>query len=169
MAFVIPEGLHEDLYPVAWMVGKWGGKGMGEWPGAEKFEFVQEVTFRHDGRPFLEYTSKSWIIDAEGNHIRPGAAESGYWRIKPNRVIELVLAHSTGISEGWLGKISDDRPSIQLALDHAYIAPTAKGVTDGARLYGLVEGQLFTSYDMAAMEKELQAHIWSSLERQVEN
>jgi hypothetical protein len=56
-----------------------------------------------------------------------------------------------------------------LALDHAYIAPTAKAVENGARLYGLVEGQLFTSYDMAAMGKELQAHIWSSLERQVEN
>ena len=169
MAFVIPEGLHPDLYPVAWMVGKWGGKGMGEWPGSEKFEYVQEVTFRHDGRPFLEYSSKSWIIDSEGNHIRPGASEAGYWRVKPNKVIELVLAHSTGITEGWLGKISDDRPAIQLALDHAYVAPTAKGVTDGARLYGLVEGQLFTSYDMAAMGKELQAHIWSSLERQVEN
>jgi len=169
MAFVIPEGLHPDLYPVAWMVGKWGGKGMGEWPGVEKFEYVQEITFRHDGRPFLEYSSKSWIIDSEGNHIRPGASEAGYWRIKPNKVIELVLAHSTGISEGWLGKISDDRPAIQLALDHAYIAPTAKGVTDGARLYGLVEGQLFTSYDMAAAGKELQAHLWSSLERQVEN
>lgn len=169
MAFVIPEGLHPDLYPVAWMVGKWGGKGMGEWPGVEKFEYVQEITFRHDGRPFLEYSSKSWIIDSEGNHIRPGASEAGYWRIKPNKVIELVLAHSTGISEGWLGKISDDRPAIQLALDHAYIAPTAKGVTDGARLYGLVEGQLFTSYDMAASGKELQAHLWSSLERQVEN
>lgn len=168
MAFVIPEGLHPDLYPVAWMVGKWGGKGMGEWPGVEKFEYVQEVTFRHDGRPFLEYSSKSWIIDAEGNHIRPGASESGYWRIKPNKVIELVLAHSTGISEGWLGKISDDRPAIQLALDHAYIAPTAKQVNDGARLYGLVEGQLFTSYDMAAPGKELQAHLWSSLERQAE-
>ena len=169
MAFVIPEGLHEDLYPVAWMVGKWGGKGMGEWPGVEKFEYVQEITFRHDGRPFLEYSSKSWIIDSEGNHIRPGASECGYWRIKPNKVIELILAHSTGISEGWLGKISDDRPAIQLALDHAYIAPTAKQVNDGARLYGLVEGQLFTSYDMAAPGKELQAHLWSSLERQVEN
>lgn len=169
MAFVIPEGLHPDLYPVAWMIGKWGGTGMGEWPGAEKFQFEHEVTFRHDGRPFMEYSSKSWILDAEGNHLRPGASEAGYWRIKPNKVVELVLAHSTGISEGWLGKISDDRPAIQLALDHAYIAPTAKGVTDGARLYGLVEGQLFTSYDMATPEAELQAHIWSSLERQVEN
>ena len=169
MAFVIPEGLHQDLYPVAWMVGKWGGRGMGEWPGVEKFEFVQEVTFRHDGRPFLEYTSTTMIIDGDGNPIRPGASETGYWRVKPNRVIELVLAHSTGIAEGWLGRISEERPSIQLALDHAYIAPTAKKVDNGARLYGLVEGQLFTSYDMAAMGHELQAHIWSSLERQVEN
>jgi hypothetical protein len=169
VAFVIPEGLHEDLYPVAWMVGKWGGTGMGEWPGAEKFQFEQEITFRHDGRPFLEYTSHSWILNAAGERDRPGASETGYWRVKSNRVIEMILAHSTGISEGWLGKINDERPAIQFALDHAYIAPTAKGVTDGARLYGLVEGELFTSYDMAAMGQELQAHIWSTLERQVEN
>ena len=168
MAFVIPEGLHEDLYPVAWMIGKWGGKGMGEWPGIDKFEFEQEVTFRHDGRAFMEYTSHTWMITKDGMRGKPGASETGYWRIKPNRIIELVLVHSTGIAEGWLGRISEERPSIQMALDHAYIAPTAKAVENGARLYGLVEGQLFTSYDMAAMGKELQAHIWSSLERQSE-
>ncbi len=168
MAFVIPEGLHEDLYPVAWMIGKWGGKGMGEWPGIDKFEFEQEVTFRHDGRAFMEYTSHTWMITEDGMRGKPGASETGYWRIKPNRIIELVLVHSTGIAEGWLGRISEERPSIQMALDHAYIAPTAKAVENGARLYGLVEGQLFTSYDMAAMGKELQAHIWSSLERQSE-
>ena len=168
MAFVLPEGLHEDLYPLAWMVGKWGGKGMGEYPGIPKFEYTQEIVFRHDGRPFLEYSSRSWIIDAHGDVIRPGASESGYWRIKPNRVLEVVLAHSTGLAEGWVGRISEDRPAIQLAWDSAYVAPTAKAVQDGARLYGLVEGQLFTSYDMAAMGKELQAHLWSSLERQVE-
>jgi hypothetical protein len=168
MAFVLPEGLHEDLYPVAWMVGKWGGKGMGEWPGVDKFEFEQEVTFRHDGRPFLEYTSHTWLITEDGLRGRASASETGYWRIKPNKVVELVLVHSTGIAEGWLGRISDDRPSIQMALDHAYIAPTAKTVENGARLYGLVEGHLFTSYDMAAMGKELQAHVWSSLERQSE-
>lgn len=169
MAFVIPEGLHPDLYPVAWMVGKWGGKGMGEWPGVDKFEYVQEVTFRHDGRPFLEYSSKSWIIDSEGNHIRPGASEAGFWRIKPNKTVELILAHSTGISEGWLGKINDDRPFIDLKWDQGYAAPTAKIVNGGARLIGLVHGQLFSSYDMATPEMELQAHLWSSLERQVEN
>ena len=41
MAFTIPENLHEDLYPLAWMVGTWRGKGQGEYPGIETFQFAQ--------------------------------------------------------------------------------------------------------------------------------
>ena len=44
MAFTIPEGLHEDLYPLAWMIGTWRGKGRGEYPGIQPFQFAQEVT-----------------------------------------------------------------------------------------------------------------------------
>ncbi len=58
---------------------------------------------------------------------------------------------------------------IQLAMDQGYSSPTAKIVTAGSRLYGLVEGELFTSYDMAAQGQTLQAHLWSSLERASEN
>jgi hypothetical protein len=53
-----------------------------------------------------------------------------------------------------------------LVLDQGYAAPSAKSVEEGVRLYGLVEGQLFSAYDMAANGHELQAHLWSSLERQ---
>ena len=59
-----------------------------------------------------------------------------------------------------------DGPKIQLALDQGYSTPTAKVVTAGSRLYGLVEGELFFAYDMAADGQTLQSHIWSSLERQ---
>ena len=166
MVFTIPEGLHADLNPLAWLVGTWRGKGRGEYPNIEAFEFAQEVVFNHDGRPLLSYYSRSWIVDAQGEIVRPGGSETGFWRIKPNNVLEVVISHSTGISEGWVGTF--DGPKIQLVMDQGYSAPTAKIVTAGVRLYGLVAGELFYAYDMAAEGQEFQAHIWSSLERQSE-
>ena len=50
-------------------------------------------------------------------------------------------------------------------MDQGYAAPTAKSVTEGQRLYGLVEGELFFAYDMAYGPNKLQAHIWSTLPR----
>ena len=167
MAFTIPENLHPDLMPLAWLVGSWRGKGRGEYPNVPGFQFAQEVSFNHDGRPFLNYFSRSWIIDDNNEIIRPAASEVGFWRVKENNVLEVILAHNTGIAEGWVGIVSGAK--IQLEMDQGYSSPSAKIVTAGSRLYGLVEGELFTSYDMAAEGQTLQAHLWSSLERQSEN
>jgi len=164
MAFTIPENLHLDLMPLAWLVGSWRGKGRGEYPNVPGFQFAQEVNFNHDGRPFLNYFSRSWIIDENNEIIRPAASEVGFWRIKENNVLEVILAHNTGIAEGWVGIVKGAK--IQLEMDQGYSSPSAKIVTAGSRLYGLVEGELFTSYDMAAEGQTLQAHLWSSLERQ---
>ena len=166
MAFTIPENLHPDLMPLAWLVGTWRGKGRGEYPNVPGFQYAQEVSFNHDGRPFLNYFSRSWIIDENDEIIRPAASEVGFWRIKENNILEVILAHNTGIAEGWVGLVQGAK--IQLAMDQGYSAPSAKIVTAGSRLYGLVEGELFTSYDMAAQGQTLQAHLWSSLERQAE-
>jgi hypothetical protein len=103
------------------------------------------------------------FIDDDGEIIRPGASEAGFWRVKPNNVLEVVISHNTGITEGWLGHF--DGPKIQLAMDQGYSAPSAKIVTAGVRLYGLVEGELFYAYDMAAEGQTLQAHIWSTSPR----
>jgi len=62
MVFTIPEGLHADLNPLAWMVGTWRGKGRGEYPTIPAFEFAQEVVFNHDGRNFLNYFSRSGLL-----------------------------------------------------------------------------------------------------------
>ena len=163
MAFTIPENLHPDLMPLAWLVGTWRGKGRGEYPNVPGFQYAQEVSFNHDGRPFLNYFSRSWIIDENDEIIRPAASEVGFWRIKENNVLEVILAHNTGIAEGWVGVVQGAK--IQLVMDQGYSAPSAKIVTAGVRLYGLVAGELFFAYDMAAEGKELQAHIWSSLPR----
>ena len=47
MAFTIPENLPEDLYPLAWLIGTWKGKGQGEFAGVAPFQFIQEVTDPH--------------------------------------------------------------------------------------------------------------------------
>lgn len=167
MTFTIPENLHPDLMPLAWLVGTWRGKGRGEYPNVPAFQFAQEVNFNHDGRPFLNYFSRSWLIDDNNEIIKPAASEVGFWRMKDNNVLEVILAHNTGIAEGWVGIVKGAK--IQLEMDQGYSSPSAKIVTAGSRLYGLVEGELFTSYDMAAEGQTLQAHLWSSLERQKDN
>ena len=167
MAFTIPDNLHPDLMPLAWLIGTWRGKGRGEYPNISGFQFAQEVSFNHDGRAFLNYFSRSWIINENDEIVRPAASEVGFWRVKENNVLEVLLAHNTGIAEGWVGVVKGAK--IQLEMDQGYSSPTAKIVTAGSRLYGLVEGELFTSYDMAAQGQTLQAHLWSSLERQSDN
>ena len=163
VAFEIPADLHPDLLPLSWLLGTWRGRGHGEYPGIAPFEFAQEVVFGHDTRPFLTYYSRAWIVDADGEILRPAGSETGFWRPKPNNTLEVVLAHATGISEGWVGRY--DGAKIQLAMDHAYSAPSAKTVTEGHRLYGLVEGELFFAYDMGTPQHELQPHLWATLPR----
>ena len=29
------------------------------------------ITFSHDGRPFLRYEARAWLIDRSGNPVRP--------------------------------------------------------------------------------------------------
>ena len=70
MPFEIPENIHPNTARLAWLIGTWAGNGHGEYPGIEKFQFGQEVVFQQDGRPFIHYFSRSWIIDAEGNKLR---------------------------------------------------------------------------------------------------
>ncbi len=98
-----PGSLPEAVRPLAWLLGRWSGFGKGQYPTIEDFTFVQEVEFRCDGRPFLSYVSRSWMIDEDGNRIRPTGTETGFWRPQPGNVVEVVLSHPTGYAEIWAG------------------------------------------------------------------
>lgn len=69
----IPSDLNPDLVPLAFLLGRWEGVGVFDFPGDEKANFGQEVTFSHDGRDFVEYVSHTWALDAEGNKLRPSS------------------------------------------------------------------------------------------------
>jgi hypothetical protein len=163
MPFEIPDNLHPDCGPIAWMLGTWAGNGHGDYPTIEPFQFGQELIFTHDGRPFFHYFSRAWIVDDAGEKVRDAALETGFVRAKPEGRVEVVLAHHTGFAEVWYGQAEGGK--LEIVTDAVARTETAKEYVGGKRLYGNVEGDLLYAYDMAAMGQELQPHLWARLRR----
>jgi hypothetical protein len=155
--------MHEALAPIAFLLGRWEGAGVVGYPTIESAQFGQEITFSHNGKPFLIYSSRTWLLDEEGRPGRPLSMESGFWRPQPERQLEVLLVHPTGITEIYLGEVTGTK--IEIATDAVVRTATAKEVTAGHRLYGLVEGDLAYAYDMAAVGQPLQAHASARLKR----
>ncbi|MBI1378319.1 MAG: DUF1794 domain-containing protein [Frankiales bacterium] len=161
----------EPLLPLSWLIGTWVGVGVGGYPTIEEFRFGQEVSFSTDGRPFLSYVSRSWLLDDEGERVRPTATEMGFWRPRPDNQVEVLLAHPTGYSEVWVGSVTvtgilDARITgarAELHTDVVARTESAKEYTSGTRLYGLVDGELLWRYDMAAVGQPLAAHLSATL------
>jgi hypothetical protein len=164
MTFEIPGNLHPDCARVAWLLGRWGGRGHGDYPSIEPFQYGQELVFTHDGRAFFHYFARSWIVNEPGEKIRDDAQEAGFLRCLPGGGLELLLSHSFGVSEIWYGKAGDG--TLELRTAGVSYTESAPEVTAGKRLYGNVEGRLLYAYDMAAAGQELQPHLWATLERQ---
>src|ERR1700743_1132191 len=71
--------LHEKCLSLLPLVGVWRGGGEVVYPTIDgPFRFGQQVVFAHDGRPFLTYESRSWLLNDDGTVRRPAARESGW-------------------------------------------------------------------------------------------
>lgn len=167
--FEIPADLAPQCAPLAFLLGTWRGEGVGGYPTIDDFRFEQEVTFTQNGKPFLAYTSRSWILDAAADgtptRVRPAATETGFWRPQPDGRLEVLLSHPTGFAEIWEGTV--EGPRITLRTDMVARTESAKEYAAGSRLYGLVEGDLMWAFDMSAMGEQLQPHLSARLTRSV--
>jgi len=155
--------LHPALSALLPFVGVWRGRGSGEYPTIKPFEYAQELRISHDGRPFLRYESRAWLIEEDGTPIRPAARESGWWRPYGRDEVEILLTHPTGFLEMWAGRV--DGTKVEVVTDTVVRSPEAKEVTAGHRLYGIVEGALMYAYDLAAVGQPLQPHLSARLLR----
>ena len=167
--------LPQLLRPWAWLIGAWTGVGTGQYPTIEDFRFGQEVAFASDGRPFLAYRSRSWLLDDDGSRVRPLATETGFWRPQEDNTVEVTLAHPMGYAEIWYGRLevtglenaTVTGARVDLRTDVVARTQTAKEYTQGHRLYGLVGGRLLWTFDMAAVSEPLVNHLAASLSRMV--
>ncbi|MGY4645140.1 FABP family protein [Cellulomonas sp. URHB0016] len=185
MPFVLPdpEGLAPEVYPLAWLVGRWHGPGVVGYPGIDETAFTQDVVFDHDGGPYLSYTSTIRLVvapddtaaldeDAAVDEGPVWATESGYWRVPPERPhdltedqhpVELLVADPSGHVALYVGAVGKGR--VDLVSD--LIARTATGADVSAekRLYGLVQGELMWAHDIAAFGHPMQSYASARLAR----
>ncbi len=156
---------HALLAPVLGFLGTWHGRGQGGYPTlAEDFTYAQEVSFSHDGRPFLRYEARAWLLDGDGAPLRPAARESGWWRLQPDGRVEALITQPTGIAEIAVGQAADG--AVDLSTHEVALTPTAKDVTATRRRYTLTDGDTLTFvHDLAAVGQPLQHHLSASLRR----
>ncbi|MEJ3743307.1 FABP family protein [Actinomycetes bacterium KLBMP 9797] len=160
--------LHPALLGLLPYVGLWRGRGRGGYPTIEDFDYAQEIRITHDGRPFLHYESRAWLLDEESKPIRPAGREVGWWRpvMDGERVtddLEVLISTPTGIMELYVGTIKGTQ--VELVTDAVMRTVTAKEVTAGHRLFGIVEGALLYAQEMAAMGYGLSPHLSARLIR----
>jgi hypothetical protein len=156
--------LHPDLEPVAMLLGTWSGRGRGEYPTIESFDYDETITFGHVGKPFLVYGQRTRSL---ATPPAPLHAETGYWRFPTPGRVEVVLSHPSGITEVEEGSIAHDgeRTTIELATTRIGRTSTAKEVTALARRF-LIDGDTIGyEVDMAAVGQPLQFHLAATLHR----
>jgi nitrobindin-like protein len=170
----IPSDLAPVLVPLAWLLGRWEGAGVVGYPTVESATFGQELEVSHDGRPFLRWDSRTWLLDDQGAKVRPLATECGFWRVAgpvpgpegdgaAGTAVEFLLAHPTGYVEIYVGSV--DGAQINLQTDVVARTETAKEYSAATRIYGLVAGDLLWAMDMAAMGHPLQSHASAQLKK----
>ena len=155
--------LHPALAPLAPLLGTWSGRGSGDYPTIDAFEYLEEVSFGHVGKPFLTYTQKTRSPDGLPMH-----AEAGYLRVPAEGRIELVLAHPSGITE-----IDEGTVSIAVGALVIDVASTSVGRTSSAKEVVALERSITVAGDelhytlrMGAVGQPVQHHLSATLFRQ---
>ena len=173
--------IHDSLLALLPLVGVWRGAGTGVSPGGHapiaggtpiasagaEFAYGQQVTFAHDGRPFLSYEARAWLVDpSSGDVIRQAWRETGFWRAGATEDdFEVVLASNTGQAMQYVGVAGDLR--WELTSTSLVPAATAKPVDAERRLYAILNSaggpELVYAAELAPAGRPLATHLHARL------
>jgi hypothetical protein len=168
MAFVIPDGLAPEVYPLAWLVGQWHGTGEVSYPQVPRCDVDVDVVVDHDSGPYLTWSATMRLSGDDA----VWATERGFWRVPPERPeglpanrhpVELLLTDPSGHLTLYAGVVGNGR--IDLASDLVARTPDAIELTAGQRLFGLVGDELMWTWDIAAFGEPLQSYSAVRMDR----
>lgn len=196
MAFSFPDDLAPELYPLAWLVGTWRGYGIVTYGETVPEQAVyQEMTFDHDGGPYLRQRTTIWTVDAtqsenldfempglEGvDKIVPAriwSTETTYWRPvgqqEPDSddadtrtpITSLELVSTDPAGHVGVWEGWIQGPRAQVGTQAVGRTRTAVDVTQMSRMFGLVCGDLMWAQDMAAFgQSEMMSYASGRLGR----
>ena len=123
--------LHPAVAHLAPLLGTWRGGGRGDYPTIEAFEYTEEVTIGHAGKPFLAYSQRTKGADGSPLH-----AECGYWRPDGDRGLEMLVVHPSGIGEMLVGEVTETHYGLLLVLRAGAGGPELGRGGDGAGTAG---------------------------------
>lgn len=145
------------------LVGTWRGRGHGEYPTIDAFDYDEEISFTAAaGKSFLAYRQLTWRAGTEDLlHT-----EAGYLRFPDNGSVEFVIAQPTGIAE-----LLNGRPIgtvLDLRAEPVSLTPTAKAVHSVRRRFTLSGRTLAYEMWMAHGRTPETLHLTAELHREDE-
>lgn len=142
------------------IAGTWTGRGTGHYPTIESFEYTEELVIAPiPGKPVATWQSRT--RDAATSEPKHG--EFGVVRVGDTGV-ELVLAHSFGVTEISTGE-PDDTNHMEFTSVSVVSSPTAKRIDSVVRHYRFDGDVLAYDISMAAVGVELTHHLSAEVRR----
>ena len=155
--------LHPSIAMLAPLLGSWVGRGSGAYPTIAPFNYTEEVSIGHAGKPFLTYSQRTHSEEGQPLH-----AETGYIRMPAPGRVELIVAHPTGVAEVDEGSLAVTQDGLVLDVQSTMVAATtsAKEVAALSRSIRVDADELSYTLQMAAVGLPLQHHLSAILHRQ---
>lgn len=152
--------LHPNIVALSALLGTWRGHGHGSYPTIPDFDYADEWTFSHSGKPFVGFVQRTRIAE------EPRHTESGYLRSPGAGLLEIVAALPTGQSESGTGSFRTDGGALILETDATVVnTPSAKVVQRIVRRFRVEGDRLGVETYMDAVGRGLTRHLVATLDR----
>lgn len=151
--------MHKAVEPLAFLLGKWLGRGKGNYPTVDSFTYTEELNFWHVGNPWIGYSQQTWSPEGSAMH-----AETGYFRPKRDNKVEIVIAHALGVTEIQEGTFDGTR--IEVTSTSLSSTTTADKIRQLARTFDVDGDKMTYELKMAYEAVPLQTHLGAELKRE---